>query len=110
SVTHAITVILFLVWLPFGKFFHIFQRPAQLGANIYRIEGAKLGMAVCPHTGEPFAAQIHVDDLKKVTKELNFDFSREDGKSHLDYSPEGKRAALAKAQYAARMDTGKFFG
>lgn len=110
SVTHAITVILFLVWLPFGKFFHIFQRPAQLGANIYRIEGAKLGMAVCPHTGEPFGTQIHVDDLKKVTKELDFDFSREDGKSHLDYSPEGKRAALAKAQYAARMNTGKFFG
>ena len=110
SVTHAITVILFLVWLPFGKFFHIFQRPAQLGTNIYRREGAKQGMAVCPHTKEPFAAQLHINDLKKVTRELDFDFSRGDGTSHLDYSPEGKRAALAKAQYAARQETGKFFG
>jgi hypothetical protein len=26
-----VTVILTLLWLPFGKFFHIFQRPAQIG-------------------------------------------------------------------------------
>lgn len=110
SVTHAITVILFLIWLPFGKFFHIFQRPAQLGANIYRIEGSKMGMAVCPHTGEPFASQLHVNDLKKVTRELNFNFTLEDGRSHLDYSPEGKRSALAKAQQAARAQTGTYFG
>jgi hypothetical protein len=110
SVTHAITVILFLIWLPFGKFFHIFQRPAQLGANIYRKEGEKQGMATCPHTGQPFASQLHVNDLKSVTKELGFDFTLDDGSSHLDYSPEGKRSALAKAHLAARQQSGKFFG
>ena len=31
AITHAITVILFLLWVPFGKFYHIIQRPAQLG-------------------------------------------------------------------------------
>lgn len=110
SVTHAITVILFLVWIPFGKFFHIFQRPAQLGTNVYRKEGARLGMAVCPHTGEEFATQLHVNDLKRVTKELDFNFDLPNGGSHLDYSPEGKRAALAKAQFAAREQQGRFFG
>jgi hypothetical protein len=110
SVTHAITVILFLVWLPFGKFFHIFQRPAQLGANIYKVEGARRGMAVCPHTGQPFASQMHVDDLKTVTNQLGFDFSLEGGGSHLDLSPEGKRSALAKAHFQARQEAGKFFG
>ncbi|WPP47989.1 MFS transporter [Catalinimonas niigatensis] len=110
SVTHAITVILFLVWIPFGKFFHIFQRPAQLGTNVYRREGAKQGMAVCPHTGEEFASQLHINDLKKVTKALDFNFDLEAGGSHLDYSPEGKRAALAKAHLAARQQQGNFFG
>lgn len=110
AVLHAITVILFLLWLPFGKFFHIFQRPAQLGANIYKIEGAKRGMAVCPHTGKPFASQLHISDLKQVTKELGFDFTRKDGSSHLDLSPEGKRSALAKAHFKARQESGKFFG
>ncbi|MFC4871454.1 MFS transporter [Negadavirga shengliensis] len=110
SVTHAITVILFLIWMPFGKFFHIFQRLAQLGANLYKVEGMKRGMAVCPHTKEAFASQTHVNDLKKVTKELGFDFTLADGSSHLDLSPEGKRSALAKAHFQARKEDGRFFG
>ncbi|MBC9797706.1 MFS transporter [Sinomicrobium weinanense] len=110
AVTHAITVILFLVWLPFGKFFHIFQRLAQLGANLYKKEGSRRGMAVCPHTKKAFASQTHVDDLKKITRELDFDFSKEDGTSHLDLSPEGKRSALARAHFRARQESGHFFG
>ena len=110
SVTHAIAVILFLVWIPFGKFFHIIQRPAQIGAHIYKQEGKKKGMAVCPHTGKEFTTQLHVDDLKIVTKEVGFDFTLEDGTSHLDYSPEGKRSLLAKAHLKARQEGGTFFG
>ncbi len=110
AVTHAVTVILFLIWIPFGKFFHIFQRLAQLGAHLYRYEGKKGGMAVCPHTKEEFATQLHINDLKKVTQEMGFDFTLEDGKSHLDLSPEGKRAALAKAHFEARKNAGAFFG
>ena len=34
AILHAITVIFTLLWLPFGKFFHIFQRPAQLGVEL----------------------------------------------------------------------------
>ncbi|SDG19058.1 hypothetical protein [Chitinophaga filiformis] len=110
SVTHAIAVILFLVWIPFGKFFHIIQRPAQIGAHIYKQEGKKKGMAVCPHTGKEFTTRLHVDDLKIVTKEVGFDFTLEDGTSHLDYSPEGKRSLLAKAHLKARQEGGTFFG
>jgi hypothetical protein len=110
AVIHAITVILFLIWMPFGKFFHIFQRLAQLGANLYKVEGAKRGMAVCPHTKKEFASQTHINDLKKVTAELGFDFTLPDGSSHLDLSPEGKRSALAKAHFEARKSSGKFFG
>jgi hypothetical protein len=111
AVTHAVTVILFLIWIPFGKFFHIIQRPAQLGAHIYRREGEKRGMAVCPHTGKEFTTQMHIDDLKTVTKQLGFDFTLKDGTSHLDLSPEGKRSRLATAHLKARQqDGGKLFG
>ena len=110
AVTHAITVILFLVWLPFGKFFHIYQRLAQLGANLYKTEGRRRGMAVCPHTKDEFATQTHIDDLKKVTNELGFDYSKAGGRNHLDLSPEGKRSALAMAHLQARQEQGKFFG
>jgi hypothetical protein len=36
SLVHAVTVIATLLWLPFAKFFHIFQRPAQLGVSFYK--------------------------------------------------------------------------
>ena len=110
AVTHAVTVILFLIWIPFGKFFHIIQRPAQIGAHIYKQEGIKQGMAVCEHTGKEYATKLHIDDLKIVTKELGFNFDREDGSSHLDLSPEGKRSRLAQAHLKARLEGGKLFG
>ena len=97
AVTHAISVIIFLIWIPFGKFFHIIQRPAQIGAHIYKAEGEKQGMAICPHTVKEFSTQLHIDDNK-------------DGSSHLDLSPEGKRSALAKAHLNARLESGSFFG
>ena len=106
AVIHAVTVIMFLIWIPFGKFFHIIQRPGQIGAHIYKKEGIKIGMAVCPHTGEEFATQLHIDDLKIVTHQLGFDFTHEDGTSHLDLSPEGKRSRLAQAHLKARLENG----
>jgi nitrate/nitrite transporter NarK len=33
AILHACTVIITLLWLPFGKLFHVFQRPAQLGVG-----------------------------------------------------------------------------
>jgi len=110
AITHAMTVILFLIWMPFGKFYHIFQRPAQLGVAVYRKAGEKGPQAKCPHTGAEFTSQMQVDDLKEVTAELGFDFTRSDGTSHLDYSPRGKRALLAKAHLKAREESGSFFG
>jgi nitrite reductase/ring-hydroxylating ferredoxin subunit len=110
AITHAITVILFLLWIPFGKFFHIIQRPAQFGIAIYRREGEVGPQAICPHTGQPFTSKMHLDDLKVVTRELGFDYTRKDGTSHLDLSPEGKRAALAKAHLKARQASGRLFG
>lgn len=110
AITHAMTVIFFLIWLPFGKFYHIIQRPAQLGIAIYRRAGEEGPQAVCPHTGQAFTSQMQVDDLKAVTAELGCDFRRAGGGSHLDYSPQGKRALLAQAHLKARQASGRFFG
>ena len=59
-----------LLYLPFGKFFHIFQRPAQLGVAFYREIGGKGEAAPCACCGEPFASRMHVEDLKQVEREL----------------------------------------
>jgi len=110
AITHAITVILFLIWLPFGKFYHIIQRPAQFGIALYRKAGEAGPQAICPHTKLVYDTKLHVDDVKDVAAEIGFNYARKDGTSHLDYSPQGKRALLAKAHLKARQDSGAFFG
>jgi hypothetical protein len=70
SQLHAVTVIFTLLYLPFGKFFHIFQRPAQLGVAFYREVGARSEPARCARCGEPFASRMHIDDLKRIEGEL----------------------------------------
>ena len=70
SQLHAVTVIFTLLYLPFGKFFHIFQRPAQLGVAFYREAGAKGDRVRCARCGTPFASRMHIDDLKKIEHEL----------------------------------------
>jgi len=109
SQLHAITVIFTLLYLPFGKFFHIFQRPAQLGVAFYRDVGAKGEAALCARCGEPFASRMHIDDLKQVERELGiqYDGMRADGAApvaerthYQEVCPSCRRKNLALTQDA----------
>jgi hypothetical protein len=48
---HALTVILGLMYIPFGKLFHIFQRPANLGVTYYKRANAEGPAATCRRCG-----------------------------------------------------------
>src|SRR5690606_14814919 len=72
AILHAVTVIVTLLYLPFGKFFHIFQRPAQLGVAFYRDQGATGEQAVCARCNEPYASKMHVEDLIAVERGLGY--------------------------------------
>jgi len=109
ALTHAVTVIFTLLWLPFGKFFHIFQRPAQLGVAFYREMGATGEPAHCARCGEPFASRMHIDDLKQVERELGIGYEHvrltvplpgtTDASTHYqDVCPACRRKSLALTQ------------
>ena len=36
AIIHMATVVLTLVFIPFGKFFHVIQRPASVGVEVYK--------------------------------------------------------------------------
>jgi hypothetical protein len=74
AIVHAAVVIGTLVWLPFGKFFHIFQRPAQLGVAFYKDAGKRGEQARCARCGECYASQMHVDDLIDVERQLGYQY------------------------------------
>ncbi len=110
SLIHAVTVVMGLLYLPFGKFFHIFQRPAQLGVSLYREAGAAGPAAVCPGCKEAFASRMHIDDLDLVLGRLGFDYQiAGPAGTWQGLCPPCKRRSLARAQLrvkeAARGDT-----
>ena len=103
SILHAITVIGALLYLPFGKFFHIFQRPAQLGVKLYQDFGARDEGAMCARCEQRYASKMQIDDLRRVLPELGFDY-RIDGPAETwqGLCPACKRTTLATAQLRLR--------
>jgi hypothetical protein len=103
AILHAITVIFTLLWLPFGKFFHIFQRPAQLAVKFYRDVGAEEEPARCVRCDEPFATPTHVQDLIQVEAELGYHYELpgEPAGHYQRICPACRRKLLALAQHAA---------
>lgn len=97
---HALTVIFTLLYLPFGKFFHIFQRPAQLSIDFYRRAGAEGPQAACARCGAPFASALQIGDLKDVQRALSIRFQLADGTHYQDVCPPCRRKNLALLQEA----------
>lgn len=100
AITHAVTVIFTLLWLPFGKFFHIFQRPAQIGVKFYKDVGAEGGPAACARCQQPYATKMHIDDLIVVEKELGYQYDWPDHPAghYQRICPACRRKMLALAQ------------
>ncbi len=72
AILHAVTVIGTFLWLPFGKFFHVFQRPAQLGVGFYKDAGREGEPAHCRRCGHAFTSKMHVEDLIEVQRRLGY--------------------------------------
>ena len=98
ALLHAITVIATLIWLPFGKFFHIFQRPAQLGVNFYHEVGRREAQARCLRCQQPFASQMHIEDLKQVEEQLGFAYVLSDTRHYQQVCPTCRRLVVGLAQ------------
>ncbi len=98
SQLHAITVIFTLLYLPFGKFFHIFQRPAQLGVDFYKQAGAEGEQAICVRCGNPYASQMQREDLKAVQAALGIRYQMADGTHYQDVCPQCRRKNVALTQ------------
>jgi len=103
AIIHAITVIFTLLWLPFGKLFHIFQRPAQLGVSFYKDAGRTGEQATCGRCGTPFASRMMVEDLSTVEKQLGFRYELSPQHPAAHYQqicPRCRRALFGLAQGA----------
>ncbi len=111
NTVHALTVILGLMYLPFGKLFHIFQRPGNLGVAYYKRANAVGPPATCRRCGEGFASAQQMADLQEVLPQVGFDYGigERSGNgsgartgNYQDTCPQCRRASVTLAQ-AARV-------
>ena len=94
SLVHAVTVSATLLYLPFGKFLHLFQRPLHLAVLLHRRDAATAAAALCRRCGQGFATATHLADLKAATAESGMALD-------LDVCPPCKRRRFGLAQARA---------
>ncbi|HEX6569863.1 MAG TPA: hypothetical protein VF015_11880 [Acidimicrobiales bacterium] len=101
TTVHAGTVILGLLYIPFGKLFHIFQRPGTVGLAYTKARWADEPAARCAECGEPYAAATQVDDLRAFLPDVGFDYDLDEargGGSYQQVCPACRRRLVALAQ------------
>jgi hypothetical protein len=111
ALSHQALVIMTLFFLPFGKLFHIIQRPASIGVELYQERSKEMEQAVCPRCGTNFVGKMWLDDLKGVVSKLGFDYRLENGNTLQDYCPRCKRIIRGLAYAGMPQNSeGVFYG
>lgn len=71
AILHMAVVVLSLIFIPFGKFFHVVQRPASLGVHLAKQAGiAEEGVQSCRVCGQPLEGVAFVRELQETMDEL----------------------------------------
>jgi hypothetical protein len=78
SLTHETVVVLWLISLPFGKFFHLIERPATVGIELYWRTGEDTTQQRCARCGEEFAPVRFIQDLKRTLYEVGENYTIRD--------------------------------
>jgi hypothetical protein len=72
AILHMGVVVLSLIFIPFGKFFHVVQRPATLGVHMYKATTqAESGVVACRVCGEPLEGADYLRNLQETMDELD---------------------------------------
>ena len=75
------------VFIPFGKFFHVIQRPASAGVEIYKRSALERDGWPCRRCGQPLEAKAFVNDLKQTMDELELGFRSGPRPAHVASGP-----------------------
>jgi hypothetical protein len=98
TLTHQFLVIMLILYLPFGKLFHIIERPASLGVELYYSVGADAPEKTCARCGRPFGMAMQVEDVKKALNGVGYNFwLPQEGHHWQDYCARCKRVIRAAA-------------
>ncbi|MFC8294669.1 MFS transporter [Streptomyces sp. NPDC057242] len=97
AVLHMVSVVFTLIYIPFGKFFHIVQRPAAVGMQLFKYtsrrkdeEGGEV--FACRRCGQPIDTAPYVENLRGTMRDLDLGFEE-----WAEYCPRCKRVLRGTA-------------
>ncbi|MGW8768531.1 MFS transporter [Streptomyces sp. NPDC055815] len=95
AVLHMVSVVFTLIYIPFGKFFHIVQRPAAVGMQLFKYTARRKGedeILTCRRCHEPIDTAPYVENLQGTMRDLDLGFD-----AWAEYCPRCKRVLRGTA-------------
>ncbi|MFB7951493.1 MFS transporter [Streptomyces sp. NPDC056045] len=93
AILHMVSVVFTLIYIPFGKFFHMVQRPAAVGMQLFKYT-ARQDQEVfgCRRCEEPIDTGPYVENLRGTMRDLDLGFDE-----WAEYCPRCKRVLRGSA-------------
>jgi hypothetical protein len=99
GIAHFIAVVALLLYIPYGKLLHMFQRTVALAVKVSKASPAADEQVHCLRCHQPFASRLQVDGLKTVLSDLGFNYVSDEGDIHYqDICPSCRRKLLPISQ------------
>ncbi|MCZ0979949.1 MFS transporter [Streptomyces diastatochromogenes] len=95
AVLHMVSVVFTLIYIPFGKFFHIVQRPAAVGMQLFKYTSRRKDedeILTCRRCHEPIDTAPYVENLQGTMRDLDLGFDQ-----WAEYCPRCKRVLRGTA-------------
>ena len=95
AVLHMVSVVFTLIYIPFGKFFHIVQRPAAVGMQLFKYTSRRKDgdeILACRRCREPIDTAPYVENLQGTMRDLDLGFDE-----WAEYCPRCKRVLRGTA-------------
>ncbi|MDE5415916.1 MFS transporter [Alkalihalobacterium chitinilyticum] len=107
---HQFTVVIFLVYFPFGKLFHLPIRPLAVAVPMNYQEQLKVDTRPCKKCGTTYSSDDQIDDVKDILGAQAFDLQLKDGSYLADYCPSCRRRMRVMSQLNLENAAGNPFG
>ncbi|UCZ51989.1 MFS transporter [Bacillus shivajii] len=107
ALVHQFTVVVFLVYFPFGKLFHLPIRPMAASVPMNYQETPEVDTKSCYGCNELYSNDDQITDVQGILGKQAFDFETEEGKQLSDYCPACRRKIRVMSQLNMKSSFGK---
>lgn len=85
TLIHQVTVVVLLIYFPFGKLFHLPIRPLATAVPMNYQQETGVDTRPCKRCGTPYSSDNQIRDVKDILAVQSFDLELEDGSYLSDY-------------------------